>query len=259
MKKFFTLCCCALFGSMLAQAQISITCDGVEVKEGDVLTFYAAEDDFGDYTAGPLMDPNFKNTTDHAFDITVKVKTSDNAKNGGLNWCGITMQCQDIKGGSEERTGTLKPGGFGLNMQLHGVFQKDDFKTYEASVTVYKGMEYVSSFKEVFVYDGKDHTGISTAENVRRMTFDGQAVHYSFGSAAPRTLRVCHRRTARAQRGPALTARQPRPQRPAARHLRLQPRRERRDGEEPEGRGALTYPPPATPGPRPARTSSSPL
>lgn len=190
MKKFFTLCCCALFGSMLAQAQISITCDGVEVKEGDVLTFYAAEDDFGDYTAGPLMDPNFKNTTDQAFDITVKVKTSDNAKNGGLNWCGITMQCQDIKGGSEERTGTLKPGGFGLNMQLHGVFQKDDFKTYEASVTVYKGMEYVSSFKEVFVYDGKDHTGISTAENVRRMTFDGQAVHYSFGSAAPRTLRV---------------------------------------------------------------------
>ena len=188
MKKFFTLCCCALFGSMLAQAQISITCDGVEVKEGDVLTFYAAEDDFGDYTAGPLMDPNFKNTTDQAFDITVKVKTSDNAKNGGLNWCGITMQCQDIKGGSEERTGTLKPGGFGLNMQLHGVFQKDNFKTYEASVTVYKGMEYVSSFKEVFVYDGKDHTGIDHVSASQPVCFDGQALRYSFDTEATRTL-----------------------------------------------------------------------
>ncbi len=156
MKRIFILCCCALFGLLQGQAQISVTCNGVEVKEGDVLTFYAVEDDFGDYVAGPLIDPTFKNTTDQAFDITVKVKTSSNAVKGGLNWCGITMTCQDIKGGSEERTGTLKPNGSGLSMQLRGMFVKDDFKKYEAMVTVYKGSQYYISFKEIFIYDGNE-------------------------------------------------------------------------------------------------------
>ena len=160
------------------------------MNDGDRLTFYAHEDDFGDMVAGPAMDPTFKNTTDADFDLTVEVKTSDNAKNGGLNWCGITMMCQDIKGGYEKRTAKLKVKGFGLSMQLHGLFTAGKFDTYEAEVTVSKGSEKLLTFTEVFVYDGKDHTGISTAENVRRMTFDGQAVHYSFGSAAPRTLRV---------------------------------------------------------------------
>ncbi len=190
MKKLFTLCCCALFGAAMAHAQLQVTCNGKEVAEGDVLTFYAAKDDFDEISAGPAMDPTFKNTSDSDYDITVTVKTSDNAKNGGLNWCGITMMCQDIVGGSETRTAKLKVKGFGLSMQLHGVFKEGDFKTYEATVTVYKGSEYLTSFKEVFVYDGEDPTGIENAEAGHRVNFTNNALTYSFNTVASRCLQV---------------------------------------------------------------------
>ncbi len=190
MKKLFTLCCCALFGAAMAHAQLQVTCNGKEVAEGDVLTFYAAKDDFDEISAGPAMDPTFKNTTDADYDLTVTVKTSDNAKGGGLNWCGITMMCQDIVGGSETRTAKLKVKGFGLSMQLHGVFKEGDFKTYEATVTVYKGSEYLTSFKEVFIYDGEDPTGIENAEAGHRVNFTNNALAYSFNTVAPRSLQV---------------------------------------------------------------------
>ena len=190
MKKLFTLCCCALFGATMAHAQLQVTCNGKEVAEGEKLTFYAAMDDFGEISAGPAMDPTFKNTTDSDYDLTVTVKTSENANNGGLNWCGITMMCQDIVGGSETRTAKLKVKGFGLSMQLHGVFKEGDFKTYEATVTVYKGSEYLTSFKEVFVYDGEDPTGIENAEAGHRVNFTNNALTYSFNTVAPRCLQV---------------------------------------------------------------------
>lgn len=190
MKKIFTLCCCALFGAAMAHAQLQVTCNGKEVADGEVLTFYAALDDFGDMIAGPAMDPTFKNTTDTDYDLTVTVKTSENANNGGLNWCGITPMCQDIKGGLETRTGKLKVKGFGLSMQLHGVFKEGDFKTYEATVTVYKGSELLISFKEVFIYDGEDHTGIENAEAGHRVNFTNNALTYSFNTVAPRCLQV---------------------------------------------------------------------
>ena len=190
MKKLFTLCCCAIFGAAMAHAQLQVTCNGKEVAEGDVLTFYAAKDDFDEISAGPAMDPTFKNTSDSDYDITVTVKTSDNAKNGGLNWCGITMMCQDIVGGSETRTAKLKVKGFGLSMQLHGVFKEGDFKTYEATVTVNKGSEYLTSFKEVFIYDGEDPTGIENAEAGHRVNFTNNALTYSFNTVAPRCLQV---------------------------------------------------------------------
>ena len=188
MKKLFTLCCCALFGATMAHAQLQVTCNGKEVAEGEKLTFYAAMDDFGEISAGPAMDPTFKNTTDADFDLTVEVKTSDNAKNGGLNWCGITIMCQDIKGGYEKRTAKLKVKGFGLSMQLHGYFPKGKFDTYEAEVTVWKGSEKLLTFTEVFVYDGKDHTGIDHVSASQPVRFDGQALHYSFDTEATRTL-----------------------------------------------------------------------
>ena len=181
MKKFFTLCLCALLGATLAQAQVKVTCDGKEVNDGDRLTFYAHEDDFGDIVAGPAMDPTFKNTTDADFDLTVEVKTSDNAKNGGLNWCGITMMCQDIKGGYEKRTATLKVKGFGL-------FTAGKSDTYEAEVTVKKDTVKLLTFTEVFVYDGKDHTGIDHVSASRPVRFDGQSLRYSFDTEATRTL-----------------------------------------------------------------------
>lgn len=190
MKKLFTLCCCAIFGAAMAHAQLQVTCNGKEVAEGEVLTFYAAKDDFGDMTAGPAMDPTFKNTTDADYDLTVTVTTSDNAKNKGLNWCGITAMCQNIVGGSETRTGKLKVKGFGLSMQLHGEFEEGDFKTYEATVKVYKGSEYLTSFKEVFIYDGEDHTGIENAEAGHRVNFTNNALTYSFNTVAPRCLQV---------------------------------------------------------------------
>lgn len=190
MKKLFTLCCCAIFGAAMAHAQLQVTCNGKEVAEGDVLTFYAAKDDFDEISAGPAMDPTFKNTSDSDYDLTVTVKTSDNAKGGGLNWCGITMMCQDIVGGSETRTGKLKVKGFPLSMQLHGVFKPNDFKTYEATVMVYKGSEYLTSFKEVFIYDGEDHTGIENAEAGHRVNFTNNALAYSFNTVAPRCLQV---------------------------------------------------------------------
>ena len=190
MKKFFTLCLCALLGATFAQAQVKVTCDGKEVKDGDVLTFYAHEDDFGDIAAGPAMDPTFKNTTDADFDLTVEVTTSDNAKNGGLNWCGITMMCQDIKGGYEKRTATLKVKGFGLSMQLHGLFTEGKFDTYVADVTVKKGSETLLTFTEKFVYDGKDHTGIDQVSAEKAVRFDGQALRYHFSTEAPRAISV---------------------------------------------------------------------
>lgn len=190
MKKLFTLCCCALFGAAMAHAQLQVTCNGKEVAEGEVLTFYAHEDDFGDMVAGPAMDPTFKNTTDAAYDLTVKVTTSENAKNKCLNWCGITQMCQFIMGGSETRTAKLNPGGFGLPMQLHAKFEEGEFKTYEATVMVKKGSEILTAFKEVFVYDGEDHTGIENAEAGHRVNFTNNALTYSFNTVAPRSLQV---------------------------------------------------------------------
>lgn len=190
MKKIFTLCCCALFGAAMAHAQLQVTCNGKEVAEGEVLTFYAHEDDFGEISAGPAMDPTFKNTTDAAYDLTVKVTTSENAKNKCLNWCGITQMCQFIMGGSETRTAKLNPGGFGLPMQLHAKFEEGEFKTYEATVMVYKGSEYLTSFKEIFIYDGEDHTGIENAEAGHRVNFTNNALTYSFNTVAPRSLQV---------------------------------------------------------------------
>ena len=190
MKKLFTLCCYALFGAAMAHAQLQVTCNGKEVAEGEVLTFYAHEDDFGDMVAGPAMDPTFKNTTDAAYDLTVKVTTSENAKNKCLNWCGITQMCQFIMGGSETRTAKLNPGGFGLPMQLHAKFEEGEFKTYEATVMVYKGSEYLTSFKEIFIYDGEDHTGIENAEAGHRVNFTNNALTYSFNTVAPRSLQV---------------------------------------------------------------------
>ena len=55
---------------------------------------------------------------------------------------------------------------------------------------VYKGSEYLTSFKEVFVYDGEDHTGIENAEAGHRVNFTNNALTYSFNTVAPRSLQV---------------------------------------------------------------------
>lgn len=191
MKKLLTLLLSLAAFSQLP-AQVSVTCNGQEVKDGDELVFYASEeeDPFGgtSISAGPSADPTFTKTVDSNVRLSVRVITSENCYEGGLNWCGITTQCQDIKGGVETRGTTL--GELPAFMTLHANFTAGQYETYTATVTVSANGVHLMTFTERFIYDA-EHLAIDNASTARpSVKFDGAALRYTFASAAPRTLQV---------------------------------------------------------------------
>lgn len=181
MKPLFTLMLAALLGAGAMQAQVTVTCEGKEVKDGDNLIFYAEEDDvFGGVEAKPaapyLTDPTITAATT-PYKIKVEVTTSDNAKDKGLYWCGITGLCADIKGGYETREADIT-NFLGLNMNLHGTFSKGNYKTMTADVAVKHGLETLLSFRETFIYKKPTGIGEATDEAAVVTIVSGRALSY---------------------------------------------------------------------------------
>ena len=53
MKKILSLLLLALIGVNIASAQVTATCNGKEVQDGDEIVFYAHADDFGEISINP--------------------------------------------------------------------------------------------------------------------------------------------------------------------------------------------------------------
>lgn len=192
MKKILSLLLFTLAGIPSLSAQITVTCEGKQVNDGDVLTFYATEDDFGSITATPsetyLMDPTIYAATTPC-GISVTVETSENARSGGLQWCGITTSCAEITGGTETRSTTIE-NFLGASLNLHGTFKAGQYKTYSASVTVVSDAGDKISFTENFVYREGGESGIADATAESLTAFDGRAISYHFPAAGVRSLAV---------------------------------------------------------------------
>lgn len=199
MKKTLSLLLLAALGITGAQAQIKVTCEGKPVNNGDVLTFYAHEDEmFGTIEAMPgSYDEDGENP--YAFDpiitpdsypykLTVTVTTSDNAKTGGTYWCGITTTCAPILGGSETRSVELN--GLPANMNLHGQFTKDDYKTITCKAVVKNGLKQIFTFTEKFVYTDSPVTGLTETVAANALTLNGTTLSYGFPTEGARTIRL---------------------------------------------------------------------
>lgn len=192
MKKIFTLVMMAAAFAATASAQIKVTCNGEEVTNNKVLTFYAEEDpdgNNGSMKAGPEFDPTFTNVSDETQTLEVEVNAGLGYKGVGLNWCGIINSCADIPSASESRSTDIAPGA-SEPMKLHGIFGAGEYGQYTARVTLWlKDDTKVIQFIEKFVYsDPAAVSQVSVAD--AKVVVSGGTLHYSFGAAKARTLNV---------------------------------------------------------------------
>lgn len=197
MKKFLSLLLFIMV-AFSASAQVVITCNGTEVKEGDCLTFYAYKDDFDGISCGDHYEPYINPTEDASVKkITVTLELS--AAGAGLfSWCGIDNQCtppgQQTITKSTEFTGM---NALGTSMQLHVFPAEGEYFDETAKVTVQCGMQTVI-FYERFVYSeetlGKDmehSTGIDqTLADKGSVVFNGKALTYNFTGSAARKVQL---------------------------------------------------------------------
>lgn len=189
MKYFFPLLLAMLLGAVQAKAQISVTYNGEPVADGATLTFTAQPDPFGSSSTVLVGsdDPTFTNTSDQAVQLKVEVFC---VKYQTLYWCGLTSACQSPTNMRESREVTLQPGGK-KNMRLENKFNKTDYSTLSATITVYADGKKVLSFTEKFVNPAPS-TGIaSTQTTTEGISLDGRTLSYRFGAAsALRTLTI---------------------------------------------------------------------
>ncbi len=188
MKKIFTLVMMAAAFAASASAQIKVTCEGQEVTNNKVLTFFA-ENNGLEIKAGPELDPTFTNESDETQALEVEVNAGLGYQGKGLNWCGVTTACADITGSSESRTVNLVPGA-SVPMKLHGVFEEGNYSQYTARVTVWVDeTTKVLQFIERFIYsDPAAVSQVSVAD--AKVMVSGGTLHYTFGAAKTRTLNV---------------------------------------------------------------------
>lgn len=191
MKKIFTLTLMA-FLAVQTYAQLSVTCEGKEVQNGEELLFYATEayDIFGEMavTAGPSMEPLITKTVDSDVQLTVRVAVTSTAEGAQVSFCGVDNKCINLSSGSHSKSDEL--GALGTGMQTHTTFVYGNYGTVTATVTLSANGTQVMTFKEIFVYDA-EHAGIENASTAgTMMTFDGSSISYRFGSDAPRSLQL---------------------------------------------------------------------
>lgn len=194
MKKFLLLALFAVLGmAQQAFAQLSVTCDGTEINNGDVVTFDAIEDDdTGDIVAGHATDPLFR--APEGTNLTVTV-TIPNAAGQSFLWCGITTACETANPGKNTRSYTFKkglmPGVLDFaNMNLHADFHKGEYATYSVKVDVAVNGQQERTFFLVYKY-AEVEAGIEGVEGqTESVKFADHVCHYSFSTAAPRALQV---------------------------------------------------------------------
>lgn len=152
MKKIFTLlfAAAALF---TARAQVNVTFNGQPVNNGDVLEINSPELIVLPDTVMLewSMEPTFINAGSSTTNLSVVV-TKDYTEGPELFWCGITMDCANIKGNTETRSTTLQPGGMAF-LNLHPDVKATGSVDCTATVRVIAGLNNFS-FQVHYVYDG---------------------------------------------------------------------------------------------------------
>ena len=139
-------------GTEVVQPQISIQSNGHEIKDGDVITYVAEEDElFGDIVAGHASEPSFIPTAPCNMEVTIHLPQSD-IKN--LQWCGITHECIVYeKAGSYTRS--IENMGSKESMEMHAYFNKGNFTECKVKVDVKINGKEERSFFINYVYSDK--------------------------------------------------------------------------------------------------------
>ena len=185
MKKIFTLVFSALI-ALTASAQIEITKDGKVIKEGETVEFFADEivlsPDFAIIECAP-HEPTIKNISNN--DVQVNILVEKLSKEDQLTVCSFGA-CDIIMGMSGSKSGTIKAGK-SENMEVHaGQFEKGQYKSYNAKVTVTCG-SFKLSFFEKFTY--ADPTGIEST-HADKVTVNNKQLSYSFANNATHSLNI---------------------------------------------------------------------
>ena len=220
MKKILSLLL-AIIGVNVASAQVTATCNGKEVQDGDEIVYYAHVGENGVIECGPKnvatgdvlfksLDPNKKaSITLHA---QFPVESAEDIKNGLFSWCAggscadpkTTNESRDIKDidskgkcGPDNMSAMLKPNAT-VSLHTHPITTGKYFD-YPVQFTVRSGMTSIMTFTLRFVYSEEtlnkemSHitTGIgSTTVQAQSVKFNGQALAYHFNGQAVRQLNV---------------------------------------------------------------------
>lgn len=92
MKKILSLLLLALIGVNIASAQVTATCNGKEVQDGDEIVFYAHADDFGEISINPesqgkeILFRSTDGTSKVAFKVNAQFPAEAIAKKA-FSWC----------------------------------------------------------------------------------------------------------------------------------------------------------------------------
>lgn len=176
----------ALIG-LTATAQIKVTHNGQEIKDGETVTIYVENDDFGG-ASYEGMNPIITNLSEKKVQLSVTVKTTAEDM-GKFSWCGITEQCQPMRTTEETRTAEL--GVLPAFIALHAIFNGGEYGECNAEVSISTDGTKALSFTLKFVYDEKHAAGIVSAPaEGGRIAPDGKALRYDFGTDAARKLTV---------------------------------------------------------------------
>ena len=186
MKKIFTLVVCALM-AFSANAQLLITKDGKEIKEGETIEFFAEEKElfpgFSMLECAP-SEPAIKNTTGSPVNVSIRVEKLSDADQ--LMICSFGA-CDIIVGMSATKTGTIKAGAT-EKAEIHaGQFNQGEYKSYNAKVTITSG-NFKRTFFEKFTY--ADPAGIESTHAANEVSVNNNVLSYNFGSNADRQLNV---------------------------------------------------------------------
>ena len=194
MKKIFTLVVCALM-AFSANAQIQITKDGKEIKDGETVEFFAEEQElfpgFSILECSP-SEPLIKNlgSSTSRVDVTVKQEHSMD-----LTWCiGVDKDgnlgagsCSPISGLSESKFVNL-PANKSVGLDLHAMnFTSGQYKTYTAQIKITANNK-TTNFTIKFIYS--DPAGIEDTHAAEQVKVSNNVLSYNFGSNADRQLNV---------------------------------------------------------------------
>ena len=202
MKKILSLLLLALIGVNIASAQVTATCNGKEVQDGDEIVFYAHADDFGEISINPesqgkeILFRSTDGTSKVAFKVNAQFPAEAIAKKA-FTWC-IGPQCDEPET-DDTRDAEVKSflvTGLGLHSNA---LTPGQYVDYPVQITVRKGMTTLFRFTLRFVYSEEtlnkemSHitTGIgSTTVQAQSVKFNGQALAYHFNGQAARQLNV---------------------------------------------------------------------